>query len=115
MEKLITVVIKGIDIMIFGFDSLILHHFTLLGRDKSMKHKEIDGIYSLGSSVSVVDSRHIYYLKSGTIVRLGAAGEVVDYFHVKLDGVQTPITFVERQLTNIFVTGESAERQRKAK
>ena len=80
-----------------------------------MKHKEIEGIYSLGSSVSVVDTRHVYYLKSGTIVRLGAAGELVEYYHVKLDGVTTPITFIERQLTGIFVTGESAEKLRKEK
>ncbi len=62
-----------------------------------MKHIEINGIYSVESSVSVIDSKSEYNDIKGTIVRLGAAGDVVLY-HVKLDGVNTPITFVERQL-----------------
>lgn len=63
-----------------------------------MSKQEIVGIYSVGSSVRVVDSTHVYYSKSGVIARLGAAGEATEYYHVKLDGVQTPITFIERQL-----------------
>ncbi len=62
-----------------------------------MKHAEITGIYSVGSSVSVRDEQSVYNLGIGEIVRLGSAGELL-YYHVKLDNVATPITFTARQL-----------------
>lgn len=59
--------------------------------------KEIEGIYSVGSLVSVLDTESEYYTQEGIIVRLGAAGDVV-YYICKLSSVQTPITFIEKQL-----------------
>lgn len=66
------------------------------------KNDIISGIYSVGSSVKVIDSNHDYTDFEGQIERIGAAGDLI-YYHVRLLGVNTPITFVAKQLTSTEV------------
>ena len=62
-----------------------------------LKNQEINGIYLVGSRVTVLDTRSEYVNREGTVERYGAAGELI-YYIVKIDGVQTPITFIASQL-----------------
>jgi hypothetical protein len=61
-------------------------------------HKEVtDTRYKVGSNVRIIDKAHKYADKEGIINRLGTAGDIL-FIHVALQGIQTIIAFVERQV-----------------
>jgi len=62
-----------------------------------MKNDVILGDFEQGERVVVFSANHLYNVKYGNVERLGTAGEQV-YYHVRLDGVQTPITFIRTQI-----------------
>lgn len=47
--------------------------------------------------VIVFSENNMYDGKYGNVERLGSAGEQV-YYHVRLDGINTPITFIRKQI-----------------
>lgn len=61
-------------------------------------HKEItDNRYKVGNRVRIIDKAHMYVDYEGIINRLGTAGDIL-FIHVSLQGIQTIIAFVERQV-----------------
>lgn len=62
-----------------------------------MKRTVQNDTFSINDSVVVKNSAHPYHNKEGKIVRFGEAGDV-NYIIVKLEGVNTLITFTEKDI-----------------
>lgn len=62
-----------------------------------MMKKITNDAYEVNDNVIVVNKEHPFYNKSGNVARFGEAGDV-KYIIVKLDGINTLITFNESDL-----------------
>lgn len=67
-----------------------------------MKQDVISHIFPVLSSVLVIDPDHMYFQQKGIVERLGSASEWLTYYHVRLAGISTIITFTEKQLQNVI-------------
>jgi hypothetical protein len=64
------------------------------------KKKDItdDTVYSEGNLVTIMDVRSEYVNQTGSINRIGFAGNIVIYYHVIFPHHITPITFTHNQV-----------------